>query len=69
MPAGKAVKQPLECRAVYLQNREIVVEREYGDDSKAQKIKDKCATDERWVAVSMKNDWERIFAEGVTKKK
>ena len=45
------------------------LEREYGDDSKAQKIKDKCANDERWVAVSMKNDWERIFAEGVTKKK
>ena len=45
------------------------LEREYGNEAKAKKIKDKCDANERWVAVSMKNDWERIFAEGVTKKK
>ena len=41
---------------------------EYGDESKANKMKDKCRDNERWVAASMKDDWERIYAENVRKK-
>jgi phosphoglycolate phosphatase-like HAD superfamily hydrolase len=42
-------------------------EREYGNETKANAMKDKCAK-ENWVAVSMKNDWTRIYGEKVKKK-
>ena len=44
------------------------LDREYGDEAKAQKIVVKCDGEPKWIAVSMKNDWERIYPEGVTKK-
>ena len=43
-------------------------ENEYGNITKAEKMKNKCDTTDRWVSISMKNDWERIYAKGVTKK-
>ena len=41
--------------------------REYGNETKANAMKDKCAK-ENWVAVSMRDDWTRIYGEKVKKK-
>ena len=41
--------------------------RENGNESKAQKMYDHCATFD-WVPVSMKNDWTTIYGEDVTRK-
>jgi len=41
---------------------------EYGDEEKATKMKTKCNETERWVAVSMRDDWERIYGKNVRKK-
>ena len=43
------------------------LEREYGNINKANEMKDKCQK-ENWVAVSMKDDWTRIYGEKVKKK-
>ena len=43
------------------------LERENGNVSKADKMKDLCE-EYGWVAISMKNDWTTVFGEGVTKK-
>ena len=43
------------------------LEREYGNINKANEMKDKCQK-ENWVAVSMKDDWSRIYGEKVKKK-
>ena len=42
-------------------------EREYGNITKANIMKQKCAN-ESWVAVSMRDDWIRIYKENVKKK-
>lgn len=41
------------------------LEREHGNESKAQKIADTCA-EKGWVTISMANDWTTIFGENVT---
>ncbi len=41
-------------------------EREYGNESKAQKMKDLCS-EFGWVPVSMKNDWSTIYGDNVKK--
>ena len=43
------------------------LERENGNEEKAQKMVDLCAEFD-WVPVSMKNDWTTIYGDGVTKK-
>lgn len=43
------------------------LEREYGNEAKANEMKKKCK-DENWVAVSMRDDWTRIYGEKVKKK-
>jgi hypothetical protein len=42
------------------------LEREYGNESKAQKMKDLCA-EHGWIPVSMRDDWTTIYGDGVTK--
>ncbi len=42
------------------------VDREYGNESKAQKMKDSCEKN-NWIAISMKNDWETIYGDDVVK--
>ena len=42
--------------------------RENGNEEEANKMKTKCGNTPNWVAVSMRDDWIRIFAEGVRKK-
>ncbi|MCR5774423.1 MAG: haloacid dehalogenase-like hydrolase [Lachnospiraceae bacterium] len=42
------------------------LEREYGNESKAQKMQDLCS-EHGWIPISMKNDWTTIYGEGVTK--
>ena len=42
------------------------LEREYGNESKAQKMYDLC-NEHGWTPVSMKNDWTTIYGEDVTK--
>ncbi|MBQ2456513.1 MAG: haloacid dehalogenase-like hydrolase, partial [Firmicutes bacterium] len=42
-------------------------ERENGNESKAQKMKDLCGQFD-WVPVSMRDDWTTIYGEGVTYK-
>ena len=42
-------------------------ERENGNEEKAQKMFDLCKEFD-WVPVSMKNDWNTIYGDGVTKK-
>ncbi len=42
------------------------LDREYGNESKAQKMKDLCA-ENGWVAVSMRDDWTTIYGDDVTK--
>ena len=44
------------------------LERENGSIEKAKDVKDKCEKNKNWVPISMKNDWKRIYAEGVVKK-
>ena len=44
------------------------LERENGSIEKAKDVKDKCEKNKNWVPISMKNDWKRIYAEGVAKK-
>ena len=44
------------------------LEREYGDEAKANKMKYKCGNTTNWVAVSMRDDWKSIYPEGVSKK-
>jgi len=44
------------------------LERENGSIEKAKDVKDKCEKNKNWVSISMKNDWKRIYAEGVVKK-
>ena len=41
------------------------LEREHGNESKAQKIADICA-EKGWVTISMANDWTTIYGENVT---
>ena len=41
------------------------LEREHGNDAKAQKIADICA-EKGWVTISMANDWTTIYGENVT---
>lgn len=41
------------------------MEREHGNESKAQKIADICA-EKDWVPISMANDWTTIYGENVT---
>ena len=41
------------------------LEREHGNESKAQKIADICAEND-WVTISMANDWVTIYGEDVT---
>ena len=41
------------------------MDREYGNESKAQKIADICAEND-WVTISMANDWTTIYGEGVS---
>ena len=41
------------------------MEREHGNESKAQKIADICA-EKGWVTISMANDWTTIYGENVT---
>ena len=43
------------------------LEREYGNTTKADDMKGKCKK-ENWVAISMKDDWKRIYGENVKKK-
>ena len=43
------------------------LERENGNESKAQKMFDLCEEFD-WIPVSMKNDWTTIYGDGVTKK-
>ncbi|MBR4185761.1 MAG: haloacid dehalogenase-like hydrolase [Clostridia bacterium] len=43
------------------------LERENGNEAKAQKMFDLCAEFD-WVPISMKNDWTTIYGDGVTKK-
>ena len=42
--------------------------RESGPPAKAQKILDLCE-ENNWVPISMKNDWETVFGDGISKKK
>ncbi len=42
-------------------------ERENGNPEKAAKMLEMC-DEQGWIPVSMKDDWSRIYAEGVTKK-
>ena len=44
------------------------LERENGSIEKAKDVKEKCEKNKNWVPISMKNDWKRIYAEGVVKK-
>ena len=41
------------------------LEREHGNELKAQKIADICA-EKGWVTISMANDWTTIYGENVT---
>ena len=43
------------------------LERENGNIEKAEKMEKMCAEND-WIAVSMKNDWNTIYGDGVTKK-
>ena len=43
------------------------LDREYGNMEKANRVNEKCLNN-NWVPISMKNDWKRIYAEGVEKK-
>ena len=42
------------------------LEREYGNESKAQKMYD-ISIEHGWIPVSMKNDWTTIYGDDVTK--
>ncbi|MCR5627784.1 MAG: haloacid dehalogenase-like hydrolase [Lachnospiraceae bacterium] len=42
------------------------LEREYGNEAKAQKMADLCK-EHGWIAISMKNDWTTIYGENVKK--
>jgi beta-phosphoglucomutase-like phosphatase (HAD superfamily) len=44
------------------------LDREYGNTTKADAMKQKCKEEDRWVSISMKDDWSRIYAENVKKK-
>ena len=44
------------------------LDREYGNTTKADLMKQKCKEEDRWVSISMKDDWSRIYAENVKKK-
>ena len=44
------------------------VERERGNPTKAEKMKDDCKTN-NWVPISMRDDWITIYGENVKKKK
>ena len=44
------------------------LDREYGNTTKADSMKQKCKEEDRWVSISMKDDWSRIYAENVKKK-
>ena len=43
------------------------LEREYGNQKKADKMRDDCAKN-GWIPISMKDDWKTIYGDGVTKK-
>ena len=43
----------------------VVIWREHGNESKAQKVADICA-EKDWVTISMANDWTTIYGENVT---
>ncbi len=42
------------------------LEREYGNETKAQNMKDLCA-EHGWIPISMRDDWTTIYGDGVTK--
>ena len=42
------------------------LEREYGNEAKAQKMYDLC-NEHNWIPISMKNDWATIYGEDVIK--
>ncbi len=42
------------------------LDREYGNESKAQKMRDLCQ-EHGWIAISMKDDWTTIYGDGVKK--
>ncbi len=43
------------------------LDREYGNEKKAQSMFDHCNSENNQIAVSMKNDWKTIYGDGVTK--
>ena len=44
------------------------VVREYGNEAKANTMKDKCSKNKGWVPISMRDDWTSIYKPGVEKK-